>query len=69
MPPRVTRMVASRGAGEDAGQKRLREENSGPPPSRNRPPAPSRASVRPHHLQHISTIAFELALADAADLR
>jgi hypothetical protein len=33
-----------------------------------RPPA-SRASVCPHHPQHIRTIALELALADAADLR
>src|SRR5262249_53293166 len=28
-----------------------------------------RASVRPHHLQHVGTISLELALADAADLR
>jgi ABC transporter substrate binding protein len=29
----------------------------------------SRASVRPHHLQHINAITLELALPDAADLR
>jgi hypothetical protein len=59
MPPRVIRM--RRAASEDGGM-------SGPPSSRNRHP-PWRASVRPHHLQHISTIPLELALPDAADLR
>jgi hypothetical protein len=38
MPPRVTRIVASRGASEDGGHKRQREVISGPPSSRNRPP-------------------------------
>jgi hypothetical protein len=53
MPPRVTRMVVSRGASEDGGHKRVREEISGPPLV---------ASVCAHHLQHISTITLEFAL-------
>jgi hypothetical protein len=54
---------------EDGGHKASTRENQQPALVTLWTARPSRASVRPHHLQHIGTITLELALPDAADLR
>jgi len=53
--------------GEQLSARANLEDGARPRRAIDRPP--SRASVRPHHLQHISTITLELALPGAADLR
>ena len=76
--PTVRQLVHPQFGGDNPAVSRPRSKSETMPSTPNmgrpagvvvRPTGRRGASVRAYHLQHVDTIALELALADAADLR